>query len=220
MRIHVGYEVTGGTEPSPVSLPMHHMMITGMTRLSGKTTTIEALLSRLPEGFTSLVFRTKRGEVEFRGANRVRPFYRPEVDWEYVLSLLEAAMKQRLRMEQSWVIRASKGANRLQEVYANVKRELGSGKLRGIDESMYTNLEAYFDKILPQLEEHPFASELELREGVNVMELGHLTEEVQALVISSCLEEIYRFHDHTIVVIPEAWLFLPQARGNPVKWSA
>ncbi|NIS19273.1 MAG: hypothetical protein GWN89_04855, partial [Thermoplasmata archaeon] len=57
------------------------------------TTTIEAMLSRLPEEFTALVFRTKRGEVEFREATRVQPYYRPSVDWEYVESLLEAAMK-------------------------------------------------------------------------------------------------------------------------------
>lgn len=220
MRIHLGYEVTDGAEPAPISLPMHHMMITGMTRLSGKTTTIEALVSRLPEGFTALVFRTKRGEVEFRGVSRVHPYYRPEVDWEYVKELLEAAMRQRLRMETSWIIRASKGAGTLREVYENVQRELRSGKLRGIDESMYTNLGAYFEKILPQLEEHPFASELVLAEGVNVMELGHFSEEVQSLVISSCLEAIQQDHHHTVVVIPEAWLFLPQARGNPVKWSA
>nr|NIW81888.1 hypothetical protein [Thermoplasmata archaeon]NIW88056.1 hypothetical protein [Thermoplasmata archaeon] len=51
------------------------------------------MLSRLPEEFTALVFRTKRGEVEFREATRVQPYYRPSVDWEYVESLLEAAMK-------------------------------------------------------------------------------------------------------------------------------
>ncbi len=236
MSIHLGYEVTENNQPDAVanvtaatlrgdsqwavSVPMHHMMITGITQLSGKTTAIEGLLSRMPRDFTALVFRTKRNEVKFAGAHTAHPFYRPEVDWEYVRELLEAAMKQRLRFETSWIIRASKGASTLREVYANVQRELDSGKLRGIDESMYTNIGAYFDKILPQLEEHPFASKLELSAGINVMELGHLSEEVQALVISSCLEDIQLNRNKTIVVIPEAWSFLPQSRGNPVKWSA
>ena len=225
MRIHLGYEVIAGQEAGTaeahaVTIPMHHMMITGMTRLSGKTTTIEALLSRLPEGFTALVFRTKRGEVEFTGAHRVEPYFRPSVDWEYVESLLEAAMKQRLKFERSWVIRASRNATTLRDVYDNIQKQLENEKLRGIDESVYTNLQAYFEKILPQLEEHPFADQLELESGVNVMELGHLSEEVQALVISSCLEVVQDRLNRTVVVIPEAWLFLPQARGNPVKWSA
>ena len=225
MRIHLGYEVSTNQEASTpddcaVSIPMHHMMITGMTRLSGKTTSIEALLSRLPEGFTALVFRTKRGEVEFTGAHRVEPYFRPSVDWEYVESLLEAAMKQRLKFERSWVIRASRNATTLRDVYDNIQKQLENEKLRGIDESVYTNLQAYFEKILPQLEEHPFADQLELESGVNVMELGHLSEEVQALVISSCLEVVQDRLNRTVVVIPEAWLFLPQARGNPVKWSA
>ena len=225
MRIHLGYEVItsqeyGAPKDCAVTIPMHHMMITGMTRLSGKTTTIEALLSRLPEGFTALVFRTKRGEVEFTGAHRVEPYFRPSVDWEYVESLLEAAMKQRLKFERSWVIRASRNATTLRDVYDNIQKQLENEKLRGIDESIYTNLQAYFEKILPQLEEHPFADQLELESGVNVMELGHLSEEVQALVISSCLEVVQDRLNRTVVVIPEAWLFLPQARGNPVKWSA
>lgn len=227
MSIHLGFEVTENNQPDnadpeqwAVSVPMHHMMITGITQLSGKTTAIEGLLSRMPHDFTALVFRTKRNEVKFAGAHTAHPYYRPEVDWEYVKELLEAAMKQRLRIETSWIIRASKGASTLQEVYANVQKELDSGKLRGIDESMYTNIGAYFDKILPQLEEHPFASTLELSAGINVMELGHLSEEVQALVISSCLEDIQATRSKTIVVIPEAWSFLPQSRGNPVKWSA
>jgi len=58
MNIHLGFEVGTG---APVSVPLHHACITGLTRLSGKTTAAEGLLSRLPAEFTGLVFRTKRG---------------------------------------------------------------------------------------------------------------------------------------------------------------
>jgi hypothetical protein len=125
-----------------------------------------------------------------------------------------------LKFERSWIIRATRGANNLRAVYDNITLSLSNERIRGIDESVYTNLQAYFEKILPQLEEHPFSEDLVLRAGVNVMELGHLSEEVQALVISSCLEKIHQEYKQTVVVIPEAWLFLPQSRGNPVKWAA
>jgi len=151
----------------------------------------------------------------------VEPFYRAKVDWEYVQSLLEAAMKERLKFERSWIIKAAKGATTLRGVYQNVVDQLeGPKKLRGIDESVNTNLRAYFDKVLPQLEENPFADDLDLAPGVNVMDLGHLSEEVQGLVIAACLEEIWEHGADTVVVIPEAWMFIPQQRGNPVKWSA
>lgn len=224
-RIHVGYEATdqvydGGPEDYAVSVPLHHMAITGQTQLSGKTTTISALVSRLPEDFTVLVFRTKRGEVDFPGANLALPYFRHVVDWQYVEQLLEAVMQESLRTERRWIINATEGTTTLREVYENVKAGRTDPKVRGTAEGMFTKLQAYFEIILPQIDDHPFADELTLEPGVNVMELRHLSEEMQSLVISSCLEEIHAHRQRTVVVIPEAWLFLPQGRGNPVKLSA
>jgi len=217
-RIHLGFEIGTG---DAVGIPLHHAVLTGLTRLSGKTTAAEAIMGRLPEGFKALAFRTKRGEIAFRAANPVVPFFRARTDWEYVQSLLEAAMKERMKFERSWIIKAVKGTTTLREVYSNIKGELESGKrLRGLDESVWTNLAAYFEKILPQLEAHPFADSLELHSGPNLMDLGHLSEEVQALVIASSLEQIWQEGKDTLVVIPEAWRFVPQQRGNPVKWAA
>jgi len=178
-------------------------------------------MKRLPDGFKALAFKTKRGEIAFTGAQPVVPLFRARTDWEYVQSLLEAAMKERMKFERSWIIKAVKGTTTLQEVYSNIKGELESGKrLRGLDESVWTNLAAYFEKILPQLEAHPFADSLELHPGPNLMDLGHLSEEVQALVIASSLEYVWQQGKDTLVVIPEAWRFVPQQRGNPVKWAA
>jgi len=47
--------------------------VTGLTQQSGKTTTCEAIVSRLPKGFKALVFRTKRGEQPFPGEHQVPP---------------------------------------------------------------------------------------------------------------------------------------------------
>ena len=216
-RIFLGYEVGTGEE---VSIPLHHQVVTGVTRLSGKTTTAEAIMARLPEGFTSLAFRTKRGEIAFPKAQQAQPYLATRTDWEYVQSLLEAAMRERLKFERSWIINATRGASSLRQVYDNIVRARDSGKARALDQSVFTNLAAYFEKVLPQIEAHPFTSTLEISPGPNVMDLGHLSEEVQALVIASCLEEIWQHGCNCLVVIPEAWAFIPQSRGNPVKWAA
>jgi hypothetical protein len=215
-RIHLGFEVGTG---KPVSVPLHHLAATGLTRQAGKTTAIEGMLGRLPVGFKALLFSTKRGELTFAQAGRVEPFYRQHTDWEYVESLLEAAMKERMRLERSFIINASKGAKTLRQVYNNIVRGRKEAR-RGFDEAIFTNLQAYFEKVLPQLEAYPFASTLNINPGPNVMDLGHLSEEVQALVIAACLEEVWSTGSNTILVIPEAWAFLPQQRGNPVKWAA
>jgi RNase P subunit RPR2 len=215
-RIHLGFEVGTGAE---VSVPMHHLAVTGLTRQAGKTTAIEGLLSRLPPDFKALLFSTKRGELTFTQAAQVEPFYRQHTDWEYVESLLEAAMKERMRIERSFIINACKGAKSLRQVYNNIVRGRKEAR-RGFDEAIFTNLQAYFEKVLPQLEANPFVDTLHIDPGPNVMDLGHLSEEVQALVIAACLEEVWAKGRNTILVIPEAWAFLPQQRGNPVKWAA
>ena len=217
-RIHLGFEMGTGEK---VSVPLHHAIVSGVTGLSGKTTAIAAMLSRLPDGYKSLVFSTKRGEISFEGAHETQPFYRATVDWEYVSGVLEAARKEKLKFERSWIIKASRGASTLRDVYQNIVTELdGGGKLRGLDESVWTVLRAYFEKVLPELESQPWAPSLDLTPGLNVMHLEHLSEEVQGLVIAASLEEGHRGLSNVILVIPEAWAFLPQQRGSPVKWAA
>jgi hypothetical protein len=217
-RIHLGFEVATGDQ---VSVPLHHAIVSGVTGLSGKTTAISAMLSRLPEGYKSLVFSTKRGEISFEGAHEVQPFYKATVDWEYVSGVLEAARKEKLKFERSWIIKASRGATTLRDVYQNIVAALEEGKpLRGLDESVWTVLRAYFEKVLPELESQPWASTLGLAQGVNVMHLAHLSEEVQGLVIAASLEEAHRAMSDVVLVIPEAWLYVPQQRGSPVKWAA
>ena len=218
-RVHLGFVVGTGEE---VSVPMHHAIVSGVTGLSGKTTAIAAMLCRLPDGYKSLVFSTKRGEISFEGAHEAQPFYKATVDWEYVSGVLEAARKERLKFERSWIIKASRGASSLRDVYQNIVAALdGGGKpLRGLDESVWTVLRAYFEKVLPELESQPWAASLDLVQGVNVMRLEHLSEEVQGLVIAASLEEAHQAMANVVLVIPEAWAYVPQQRGSPVKWAA
>jgi hypothetical protein len=177
------------------------------------------MVSRLPEGFKALVFRTKRGDLAFRGARVKPPFYRQETGWEYVLSVLEAATKQKLRIERSFIIDATRGTETLRQVYDNIVQSKAKAR-RGFDESVLTVLEAYFEKVLPQIESAGFADTLELEAGANMMDLTNFSEEVQALVISACMEQLWKTGTNTYIVIPEAQSFMPQSRGNPVKWAA
>lgn len=210
--ILLGYEAGTG---EPVEIPLHHTIVTGTTQLSGKTTTLEGLITR--SGLKAVAFRTKRGESGFEGANihPHDPYFRERADWQYVQSLLEATMRERLKFERSWIIRAAKGARTLRDVYANVSDELA--KARGLAESVYTNLKAYLEIVLPELEAVKFATKLDLKPGLNVIDLVGLRQEVQALVIASTLEAIHDNARNTISVVPEAWKFLPEGRNTPVR---
>jgi hypothetical protein len=59
-----------------------------------------------------------------------------------------------------------------------------------------------------------------LKPGVNVMDLTGLNVEMQHLVIRSSLDWVLNKETDTVVVVPEAWKFIPQGRGTPVKLGA
>ena len=74
--VHLGFEIGTG---APVTIEPAHMAITGQTQQSGKTTTLEALVTR--SNRTALTFITKRGEGSFATGRRVQPYFRDRADW-------------------------------------------------------------------------------------------------------------------------------------------
>jgi hypothetical protein len=58
--VKLGYEIKTGKE---VSVKPSHLIVTGITQLSGKTTTLEALIKR--SGLKAVIFKTKIGEKSF-----------------------------------------------------------------------------------------------------------------------------------------------------------
>lgn len=208
--IHLGFEI-GTVEP--VEIPVTHLAVTGQTQSSGKTTTLEALVSR--SNLRALAFVTKRGEGAFEDARSIRPYFRERADWQYVSAILEATLREKLKFERSWIMRATKGAETLADVQRNIERDLE--KARGLNESVLTTLHAYIEIVLPQITATTFAPSIQLSAGANVMDLSGFSLEMQSLIIRSALEWVYEREQHTLVVIPEAWEYIPQNRGSPVK---
>ena len=212
MNIHLGFEVATA---NPVSIPLDHTLITGRTRRSGKTTTLEAIVQR--SGLRALTFLTKPGEDTFRNARFIRPYFHDEGGWRFVASVLEATLGEKLKMHRSEIINACKGARSLREVQSRivVKKETARN---GLVISLLTELEAYFEIVLPQIEKTPFAKTLEIGPGANVIDMSSdYSDELQALVIRSALGWVLRHERNVLTVIPEAWKFIPEERGNPVK---
>ncbi len=214
--IKLGYEVGSAQE---VNINISHLIATGITQLSGKTTTEEALIKR--SGKRAIVFKTKVGETGFSEGTVIPPYFKEKSDWQYVNSLLEATLKEKLKFERSWIIEVCKNTDNLLQVKANIDKKLsGEEKISGLSRSIYTTLQAYFEMILPQLQYANFSRTLELTDGINIMDLERFSEEIQSLVIRSVLDTVLNQFKDTIVVIPEAWKFLPQERGSPCKLAA
>ena len=209
--IPLGYEVGTG---EAVSVPLGHMAVTGMTRKSGKTTALEAMIDRTPSA-KAIAFVTKRGEASFANAARVRPYFRERADWVFVASLIDTTLGEKNKLLRSWLMKACRGTTTLAEVLANVKSM--KDKARGFSESIYTEIEGYLDLVVPSVSLVKWAKEVKLAPGLNVMDLVGLSTAMQSLVIRSTLDWVYQNETDTITVIPEAWEFLPEGRGNPVK---
>ena len=115
-EILLGFEVGSGR---PVHVRLHHLAIFGMTQLSGKTTTLEALISR--SGLRAIAFITKRGESGFTRYRLIPAFYRPRADWQYVEGLVNVALGEKVKYEPGmrWaIIKVAKESHNLREVKA------------------------------------------------------------------------------------------------------
>lgn len=213
--ILVGYEIGTG---APVEIHPAHLIVTGLTQKSGKTTTLEALINR--SQIRAIVFKTKPGEGSFANGQMTPAYLRERSDWEYVQSLLEATMQERMRFERSWIITACKGATSLSEVHQNIVGRLQDPKVQGINRGVFTTLDAYFRKLLPEISIRPLSNTLTLQPGINIMDLEKFSDQLQSLVIRSVLETILKEFKDVTVIMPEVWKFMPQDRGNPVKQIA
>jgi len=216
-KILLGFEVPSG---EPVYLSVHHLAIFGMTQLSGKTTALEALISR--SGLKAIAFKTKRGEAGFTKYNLVTPYYKPRADWQFVEGLVNVALGEKVKYEPGMryaIMKVCRGHKDLREI-RQAAVDMAEKSKREFMKSVYEKLAAYLDIVVPELERWRFSEQFELQEGVNVMDLSGMRLETQHLVIASTIEYAFSYLDHVVVIVPEAWETLPQGKMTPVKWVA
>ncbi len=211
-QVKLGYECGIGKE---VNIRLSHLIATGITQLSGKTTTLEALISR--GKLKAIVFKTKIGEKSFTEGTEIPPFFRDRSDYEFVKSLIEAYSKEKLFLEKGTLMRLCKGSANLIEIKKKVDEELASGKLRGLKEEIHTRLQHYLENLIPQIQYANLSKVLSVYDGINIMNLERFSEEAQSLIIQSVADEVLKTMRDVVIVIPEAWKFLPQKYNNPCK---
>jgi hypothetical protein len=215
--VRLGYAVGTGER---VDIPIRHMVVCGQTQESGKTTTLEALLERA--GMQALTFVTKHGEGAFRGARQVEPYFQEQSDnrWRFVASMLEAHLGERMKFERNWIEQAARGTTTLEQVRVNARRLAETSK-GGFNQDQFRMLAVYLEELVPQLEAVTWARRVQLQPRiVSCMDLVGMPTALQHLVIRSALEWVQTHAHDTLVVVPEAWQFIPQDRSTPVKLAA
>lgn len=232
--IPLGYEVGTGKR---VSVPLKNLAVLGQTQESGKTTTLEALITR--SGLRAIAFVTKRGEKSFRTVHPIPAYFSESTSleyWRFVASLMESMAAIKLGFqERGWLIKlcdnyerkekdkarsyAWKKPHDLRELLANVESAIPH--LRGTNEMVLLQLREMLRGIVPEVENAKFSDQLKLNaSGIHVMDIARFSVALQSLVIRSVVEWVYRKGKKTVVIIPEAWQFIPQNRATPVKLAA
>lgn len=216
MKIKLGYEMETG---KLVEFSADHIIVTGMTQLSGKTTTLESLVKESKK--KAIVFRTKIGEKSFLDGTIIPPYFKDRSDWKFIKGMVESTMKMRIdKFEQATIINLCKetGGNSLLDFKKKVDQKLGE-KISANAKVTLTNLQAYLEEVVPKLQTITFSNTLDLVEGLNIINLERFSRDsqVQGLIIASVLDEVLYNHKDVIVLIPEAWKFIPQERGSPCK---
>ena len=219
-KVIFGYEIDTGKE---VQIPISHTVVTGITNESGKTTAVMGLIKR--SGLKAIIFKTKIGEKAIAGGSIIPPYYKEIFDWEYVAELLEMERKEKLKFERPWIIKYSKTAKNMLEFKAGIDNVLardasGEKKLRELEKSVLITLQAYTEKLLPELQYAPLSRTLDIRDGINIIDLEQFKDTTQAIVIKSVLDEVLKHEKNILIVIPECWKYLPERISTPVKRPA
>src|SRR5690348_11139180 len=98
-EIKLGYEMGTGNE---VLIPLGHTMVTGVTNLTGKTTALEAMISRSKR--RAVVFRTKIGEKSFLSGHKILPYYKDDQNWKTMITLVESVMPSKIGRQERYKI--------------------------------------------------------------------------------------------------------------------
>ena len=213
--VHLGFEVGSG---KPVTIPLRHLAVTGQTQEAGKTTTLEALIAAVRAPGGHLHHEAGRGLLRRRAPD---PALLSGAD-----GLAVRGVHPRGQPRGEAEVRAGldhpgfEGGPDPGRCPGNVRRALADPKTRGMSADVYLVLDAYLDVVVPQIAAVKWSPTLVLAPGVNAMDLSGLALEMQHLVIRSTIQWVLDHEKGTVVVVPEAWKFIPQGRGTPVKLAA
>jgi hypothetical protein len=235
--VFLGYEMGTGRH---VNIPIRHMVVTGITQESGKTTTLEALAGR--SGRPVLCFRTKRGEEAFATARTIPARVVPSAEWPDVESLLlamlsHAGTQETLKSMRYTLVRACESAASLADVSKNLAVMMCEEKTESARRQAYL-LNSYLQSIMEDLRAAgdsvsiaaPAAGagqvdvhtevELDLQPGVQCMDVSGLPYYLQAAAIAYALDWIGEHAEGVVTIIPEAWEMLPRDHATPCRLAA
>lgn len=223
-NIAFGFELGTGRA---VLLPQGHMLVSGLTQQSGKSTVLRALAAR--SGSRVIAFETKPDTEDWLPHGRKIPvMIQGTLDELDLLELLQKQADFGMKSEFPTLIDMCAGAKDLYVVQERVNQRLNPPppppgekprKVHHAERNALKILDLLLRRIIEDLGKVETTDRLELRRGLNVMDLRALQEESQQLVVKSVCEWLYARASNVIVILDEAQMYIPGAARSAARHS-
>lgn len=210
--IFVGYELGVAR---PVEIPVFHMLVTGQTRLSGKTTALKALARKAAaQGFKILVLDTKTNQADYSDfGDEVPVCLRQTTDSLILMGLLESIFTRKITRYYSTLTEVTENAKTFVDVIKNAEALKAKTKV-GFVKDACTSLIDLLKRLLIQTRRVQTTTDLQLPYKINHMTINDFDVQGQQLIAKTVFEEALHKYKKLIVILDEAYKFLPQ------KWSS
>lgn len=226
MKQSIAFGFVKGTGKA-VILPMKHLIASGITQGSGKTTVLRALVAR--SGARVLAFEIKPHAKDWLPhGRRVPVLLHGSLDEVTLKELLEAEGQFGMKSEFPTIIRACAGARDLHEVLARISAKLNPPPPPPGEKPQRTDrhernalliLETLLRRILDQMALVETSDRLELRKGLNVLDISMMTEEAQQVAVKAVADYLYEKESNVVLVLDEAQKFVPEGRKSAARHS-
>src|SRR5207247_2339227 len=131
---------------------------------------------------------------------RLQPYFRDRADWQFVTSIIDATLQEKNKFLRPWIMKICRNTRTLADVQREVRNALKGAK--GINEGVYTQLDAYLDLIVPEIQRAPLTKSLSLIAGLNVMDVSGYPVPMQMLFVQSAIDWVNAHTSHTVVIVP------------------
>ena len=213
----LGYELKTG---EPVDVPVTHTVVSALTG-GGKTTTVRRLMdgAARDEGYTILAIDVKK-ERDFVGAGReIPPYISESTEPLLVMRMLESILRHGLVGKFDVILGAAADTENLEAFRENLRRVEADKKAWARNRADARVLGHLTDKLLEQVRKAEYAPGVDLKPGINVMNISYLSRGVQQLVVDSVFRWLLEREHRVVLVLEEAINFLPQSQKTEFEWD-
>lgn len=210
-ELRLGYEAGTG---DAVDIPISHTLMTGITR-HGKSETMKAVAERAADaGYSVLLFDVK-AERDYADIGTEIPVYLEEsTDPMTLKGLLETDSDISLSFEFSEIIDVCARGDDYESILDVVNSRIGDDDTHPMDEKKYRVIGYLLERIIDDMANVDISDDLELADGVSVMDLHDVDDSVKQIAIAASVKRVLESRDNVVLGIDEAHNFIPQ-HGKP-----